>query len=471
MNTARQLMERRKSYGKVQRRAVSPAPQKQSSAKKPAKPAAKKPQPNANPSSQLKGGVNKKLKKSAATPEASSPKKPAHGPSSVVMQDGPESPPPLVERFSAEELLAAGDDFEDIEAMCKLESPQEGQKKANNNNSTPMSRPPPLAVDNSQAAAAQAAAVQAQAAAKAAAAAAEAARAALEAAQAADYSESEGEPSPETRKPFSPPPLPPTSAHKVVAAASSSPSPKAEAPSASVSDFFGGASRLLFDRKPFKESEEPLVSPRRSTPAGIVAKPLTPPPVEEEAEEEEEPVATGAEAAAPEEKKQPAVKAKAAERGSLFARLRLGGDSTRRKSTSPPGGSSSNGGNTPPPGGMQVFGKGKHGGMMTSHGNNGDGMQSQQALEAMSEQLESITACMKVEQQARCQAEAELQEAREQCQGLLRHLTETERVRKEEAQSMAHLRKLLEQLQAENKGLKSKNEQLASQLRPLLSAR
>ena len=63
------------------------------------------------------------------------------------------------------------------------------------------------------------------------------------------------------------------------------------------------------------------------------------------------------------------------------------------------------------------------------------------------------------------------QEAREQCQGLLRHLTETERVRKEEAQSMAHLRKLLEQLQAENKGLKSKNEQLASQLRPLLSAR
>ena len=121
---------------------------------------------------------------------------------------------------------------------------------------------------------------------------------------------------------------------------------------------------------------------------------------------------------------------------------------------------------------MQVFGKGKHGGMMmTSHGNNGDGMQSQQALEAMSEQLESITACMKVEQQARCQAEAELQEAREQCQGLLRHLTETERVRKEEAQSMAHLRKLLEQLQAENKGLKSKNEQLASQLRPLLSAR
>ena len=166
MNTARQLMERRKSYGKVQRRAVSPAPQKQSSAKKPAKPAAKKPQPNANPSSQLKGGVNKKLKKSAATPEASSPKKPAHGPSSVVMQDGPESPPPLVERFSAEELLAAGDDFEDIEAMCKLESPQEGQKKANNNNSTPMSRPPPVAVDNSQAAAAQAAAVQAQAAAK-----------------------------------------------------------------------------------------------------------------------------------------------------------------------------------------------------------------------------------------------------------------------------------------------------------------
>ena len=96
MNTARQLMERRKSYGKVQRRAVSPAPQKQSSAKKPAKPAAKKPQPNANPSSQLKGGVNKKLKKSAATPEASSPKKPAHGPSSVVMQDGPESPPPLL---------------------------------------------------------------------------------------------------------------------------------------------------------------------------------------------------------------------------------------------------------------------------------------------------------------------------------------------------------------------------------------
>ena len=292
MNTARQLMERRKSYGKVQRRAVSPAPQKQSSAKKPAKPAAKKPQPNNW--LKLKGDVNK-LKMGPT--QASSPKAGSRG-VFVVMQDGPESPPPLVERFSAEELLAAGDDFEDIEAMCKLESPQEGQRRRII--IARLSRPPPVAVDTT--AAAQAAAVQAQAAAKAAAAAAEAARAALEAAQAADYSESEGEPSPETRKPFSPPPLPPTSAHKVVAAASSSPSPKAEAPSASVSDFFGGASRLLFDRKPFKESEEPLVSPRRSTPAGIVAKPLTPPPVEEEAEEEEEPVATGAEAAAPEEK-------------------------------------------------------------------------------------------------------------------------------------------------------------------------
>ena len=85
----------------------------------------------------------------------------------------------------------------------------------------------------------------------------------------------------------------------------------------------------------------------------------------------------------------------------------------------------------------------------------------------MSEQLEAVASCMRVEQQARCAAEAQLAETREQVQGLLKHLSETERARKEEAGTLAALRGLLEQIQGENRGLKEQNASLVEQCRQL----
>ena len=96
-----------------------------------------------------------------------------------------------------------------------------------------------------------------------------------------------------------------------------------------------------------------------------------------------------------------------------------------------------------------------------------DVSQQLQQLDAMSEQLEAVTSCMRVEQQARVAAEAQLAEAREQMQGLLKHLNETEKARKEEAQTMSALRGLLEQIQCENQGLKEQNASLVSQCRTL----
>ena len=123
------------------------------------------------------------------------------------------------------------------------------------------------------------------------------------------------------------------------------------------------------------------------------------------------------------------------ERGSLFSRLRLGGGDS--------------------PQGSPAAAK------------RGDTAQMQQ-LEAVTGQLEAVTSCVREEQQARCRAEAELESAREQIQSLLRHLSETERVRKEEATTLAGMRGLLSQLEGENKGLKEQNASLVEQCRRLM---
>ena len=129
------------------------------------------------------------------------------------------------------------------------------------------------------------------------------------------------------------------------------------------------------------------------------------------------------------------------ERGSLFSRLRLGGgDEEAREEASAAGAAS-------------VPGSG--------HG---------QQLEAMSEQLEAVTSCMKDEQRARIAAEAELEASREQVRGLLKHLADLEKVRKGEAETLAALRGLLGQLQTENSGLKDQNAELVAQCRTLMGS-
>ena len=158
------------------------------------------------------------------------------------------------------------------------------------------------------------------------------------------------------------------------------------------------------------------------------------------------------------------------ERGSLFARLRLGGEPSRRESNSPKplGGT---------PGGVQVFGhygsrgSSAHGSALAMGGITAQRSGGSQQLDAMTEQLEAVTACMRDEQQARVAAEAELVGVREQLSQVMRHLGETERKRKEEASTLAALRGLLEQLQGENSGLKEQNNHLVAQLRPFVSAR
>lgn len=207
--------------------------------------------------------------------------------------------------------------------------------------------------------------------------------------------------------------------------------------------------RHLFDRQPFKQSDAPLVSPRHG---------LLPPEVAQK-----EPIATmkldtrdggsGAAASA-----RPAVTcsdgdrksgARRVERGSLFARLRLGSaqrQEDEEASTEPIG--------SEPNGSEQQL----------------DQSAPVQQLEAMSEQLEAVTACMRVEQQARCAAEAELEDMREQVGGLRKHLAETERVRKEEACTLSGLRGLLEQLQRENAVLKEQNASLVGQCRSFMAA-
>ena len=86
----------------------------------------------------------------------------------------------------------------------------------------------------------------------------------------------------------------------------------------------------------------------------------------------------------------------------------------------------------------------------------------------MAEQLEAVTACMKVEQQARVAAEGQLEQTREQVQGLLAHLHEMEKARCDEASTLTALRNLLAQIQAENAGLKDQNASLAGQCRSLM---
>ena len=62
---------------------------------------------------------------------------------------------------------------------------------------------------------------------------------------------------------------------------------------------------------------------------------------------------------------------------------------------------------------------------------------------------------------------AELAQAREQAQALLKQLSATEAARKEDAQALVALRGLLEQIQGENTGLKEQNAQLVEQCRTL----
>jgi hypothetical protein len=378
--------------------------------------------------------------------------------------------PPLIgstERFdSAEDLLAddGGDAFEALEAMCLEEgeplrgadehaaSPALAADDANasmaGGASAVLAAPellssvavpaafvgaPPEAegvpIDADAAAAATEAAAQATLAAQAAAEAAEAARAAL--AQAAAEA-SEGEASPSPLKPSE-------TLAKPTAAAMASPS----------------SSRGLFDRQPFERKRTAKAPPR---PSGFLSGLFSRAPDEVEEEEaarpmeegeepfdgsssrsskegSDEPLATGEgvcvateEAEATDDGGRP--KARQHARGSLFSRLLLGGD-----------GSSS----------AKV-----------------QQQSQQQGLEAMSEQLEAVTSCMRDEQQARCAAEAELASVREQLQSLLRHLSETERVRKEEAGTLAGMRGLLEQLQRENRGLKEQNASLVEQCRTLM---
>ena len=87
-----------------------------------------------------------------------------------------------------------------------------------------------------------------------------------------------------------------------------------------------------------------------------------------------------------------------------------------------------------------------------------------QRLEAMSEQLDAVTTCMRSEQQARVESERKAVQLRERVRQL-------EAERDEEKSAHASLRGLLVQLQAENTGLKDQNEQLAQDCRALLSHR
>ena len=129
------------------------------------------------------------------------------------------------------------------------------------------------------------------------------------------------------------------------------------------------------------------------------------------------------------------------ERGSLFSRLRLGG------------------------GGEEA---GEEAAVAARNDGGADGSMVPQQLEAMSDQLEAVTACMKVEQQARVAAETQLLAAREQVQGLLKHLNEMEKVRRDEADTLSALRGLLGQIQSENAGLKEQNANLVAQCRSLM---
>lgn len=593
MQTARAMMERRKSYGRVQRRAGSPA--KAVSRKQPAKKRTEQPPPGSPDKAEKKrtaaphGTPNKggAKKKSAPPPRAPPPPQapqvheevhaPMHdevqgddydddydlepvaepepefyipppevlsrrpsatNPPAPLLMAKPAPPagaPPLVERFSAEELLAAdGDDFDELEAMCLAEASTDKTSlppapvAASDAPRSPVAAPSPATETppdvSGQAAAAAAAAVQAQAAAKAAADAADAARAALEVAAAIDVgSESDASPSPSPLKRTQTPIL---SASKSRDAPTGLPagSPVQAAPiatSASAS-LGGGGARLLFDRQPYRASDTSLASPRHPPPSaakparrGIIAKslPIEEPPPEAEVEAEaaseeeehdeedvdenavatgdaDEPLATTSadeDAAAPplpispqKGSKVPAARRK--ERGSLFARLRLGEVASPEPSYKQPAGSPAKA----TPGGMQVFGNfgggfSGGGGLTGLFGGNADkghgaaaygaGSTAQQQLEAMSEQLEAVTACMCEEQRARMRAESDLRESREAHEGLVRQLGETERMRREEATTLAALRGLLEQIQGENHGLKDQNATLLRELRPLVSAR
>ena len=320
-------------------------------------------------------------------------------------------PPPALpvvfgERCSSEELLASDDEaFEDIEKMCLEGAPGSPPKVAKRApagtvleelaNSPEHTAPRSSDAAQTQAAAAQAAqaAVQAAEAAEAAIAAADAARAALETELAEAEEEAKREEAKEQEEAKQ------EAAAAVAAAAAAASNASAGAPGGGEGD----ESRTLFDRQPFKESGAAGEAAESAAAAAIkdeggVAKPVV----------------------------------RRQERGSLFARLRLGGGSPEPKPPTP-----------------DMVG------------------QMNQQLEAMSEQLEAVTSCMRVEQQARCAAESQLAETREQVQGLLKHLSETEKARKEEASTLAALRGLLEQIQVENTGLKEQNASLVSECRTL----
>jgi len=179
--------------------------------------------------------------------------------------------------------------------------------------------------------------------------------------------------------------------------------------------------------EPASAVEEVVASEVAAAAAAAALAPLTVPPSDAAAEDaalSSEVLFAG---------KKPAVRRQ--DRGSLFARLRLGG--------APEDGT---GGASDRPSADRI----------------------PQQLQAMSEQLEAVTSVMKVEQQARVAAEAQLEETREQVQGLLKHLHEMEKARREEASTLGALRGLLNQLQGENAGLKEQNANLVAQCRSFM---
>ena len=611
---ARLMAERRRSYGRVQRRAASPA----AKVKRPTAPASpvrlhgspSRPTHQGSPVPALRKVDGKKRGPTPqGTPHGGGPKKrgpvngppraptmesgcttprqrdvashggatppPQHGPQPrrppmapppIAPPIGPqprplvhsEPPPPLRECASAEELLATADDdmaFEDLEAMCASEDARSrggvaayggadcdgddavggGDDDDDDDASVPTVAPlsdrsdpesckaesaaaeatpaademaPPAAV-------AAAAAAEAAAAAQAAVAAAEAAQAALDAAAAADAADGERrlDDSDEDVRDFagssglSAAGLEATGSKDQAAAMGA----RAEDEPAATDGVRAGLHRLLFDRKPFKASETPLMSPRQGhmtavpgcrqstahascgapsaeAPAAMAASAGT----DGDAAYDQQPIGasqspqatapvdgspTGRDGTATQSggegngsggaNAKPVVRR--VERGSLFARLRLGGQRSPEQSHDAAEAEDAKEQTSAADGpeaaqqSASLFGGGFFGG-------GAEGTGAQQQLEAMSEQLEAVTACMRVEQQARCAAETQLEEAREQLQSVLKHLASVEAIRKEEASTLSGLRGLLGQLQSENDRLKEQNGSLVAQCRSYVAS-
>ncbi|KAL1528200.1 hypothetical protein AB1Y20_009559 [Prymnesium parvum] len=91
-----------------------------------------------------------------------------------------------------------------------------------------------------------------------------------------------------------------------------------------------------------------------------------------------------------------------------------------------------------------------------------------QRLEAMSEQLEAVITCMRLEQQARCAAEEELRQTRELLDEAQKEIQCMDASREAEKVQSTSLLALLVKLEAENRDLKETNSQLAQECRLLL---